>query len=72
MWYIGTKQECIDYNNLVILGENYKGDTNTWSEIVDHPDIEDLSAVQVNYSYDSDMETIEDIITEWFSGMLFR
>ena len=37
-WYIGTQQECEDYNSYVTEQENYPGpDTNMFSVLTPHP-----------------------------------
>ncbi|RAK21610.1 hypothetical protein B0I03_10542 [Flavobacterium aquaticum] len=57
MWYKGTQQECIDYNQLVIENENYQEGTDNWSDIY-YNEITDEYFISVNFKYPSSMEIV--------------
>ena len=64
-YYIGTNQECVDYNQEVTVGENYHSTTTRWSDIIENP-------TQVQYAivkhdkYHSDMEEVEVLPESWY------
>ena len=64
-YYIGTNQECVDYNQEVTVGENYHSTTTRWSDI-----IENLTQVQYaivkHDNYSSDMEEVEVLPENWY------
>lgn len=64
-YYIGTKQKCEDYNQLVTEGENYQGSTTSWASIVHHPTIEDKCAIVKHENYNAAMEEVEVLSEDW-------
>ena len=68
MWYTGTTQQCNDYNDMVTLNENYQGLTTQWDEVINHPTITDLSAINKNNVYPSElMDEIETLPEDWYN-----
>jgi hypothetical protein len=64
-YYIGTKQECEAYNQIVTDGENYQGTTARWSEPIEHP-TQVLYAIVKHDNYSSDMEEVEVLPENWY------
>jgi hypothetical protein len=66
MYYISeNKTNLENYNQLVNNGENYKGTTNNWGEVIKHFELE-LYAIIVNDKYTSRLEIIENL-EGWFN-----
>lgn len=65
-YYIGTEQECKDYNNLVVANENYNGTTTNWSDILQNNSNPNEYAVFVNTKYSSSMDYIERLPDTWY------
>jgi len=66
MYYIGTLQQCIDYNDQVTLGEKYKSSTVRWENVRNHKNGIDF-AILKHDNYESDMEQIENL-DNWFNN----
>lgn len=66
MYYIGTKQQCEDYNQEVADGENYQGTTIMWASVIEHP-TENKFAILANKKYTSDLETVEKLGSDWYN-----
>lgn len=65
MYYIGTKEQCEDYNSQVTIGEEYDGvDTIKWHTPIAQPK-GDLYAVKKHESYSSEMNELNSI-REWY------
>jgi lysylphosphatidylglycerol synthetase-like protein (DUF2156 family) len=64
MYYIGTKQECEDYNNQVTLGERYKFSTVRWENVSHHKNGIEF-AIFKHKNYESEMQTIDKIPDSW-------
>ena len=69
IYYIGTKQQCEDYNQEVTHGENYRGGTTTWANILEHP-TESKCAIVAHEKYPSQLETIESLNQDWYADLL--
>ena len=67
MYYIGTKQECEDYNAKVTLGENYQGLTTSWANVTSNQNGQGF-AILKHESYESDMTLIDKIPDGWFNN----
>lgn len=68
MWYTGTTEQCINYNDYVTENENYNEGTLIWSEIINHPTITDLSAIAKNNTYPSnEMGENEELPEDWYN-----
>lgn len=65
MWYKGTEQECIDYNELVTSNENYQDTTNNWSDIY-YNDNTGEYIVSLNFKYSSTMEIVYELDETWY------
>lgn len=66
MYYIGTKQQCEDYNQEVTEGENYQGGTTTWASVTQHP-TENKCAIVAHEKYTSNLESLESLTQDWYS-----
>jgi hypothetical protein len=64
-YYIGTNQECEDYNQEVTVGENYHGTTTRWSDIIENPTQVQYAIVKHD-NYSSDMEEVEVLPENWY------
>jgi hypothetical protein len=63
MWYIGTKQHCIDYDNQVKISEKYfKGDN--WCTPTKHP-TKELYSIMAHDSYPSTMDKVKELGNDW-------
>lgn len=69
MYYIGTKEECEAYNNLVTTGEGYHGTTTSWGRVLEHP-TNDIFAIIKNDKYEAPLEqaTTEEI-SNWYQNV---
>ena len=67
-YYIGTLQQCEDYDRQVVIGEGYgrnPGDvTAKYAEPVKHP-TQNKYAILAHPSYQSDMEFVEQLTEDW-------
>jgi hypothetical protein len=63
-YYIGTKQECEDYDQVVTIGENYQGTTTSWASVIPHP-TEDKYAIVAHENYSSELEMLEVLTSNW-------
>ena len=68
MYYIGTKQQCEDYNQDVTLGQNYQGTTTQWASVIEHP-IENKCAIVAHENYSSELEQVETLSSDWFPNL---
>lgn len=59
-FYIGSKQECEDYNKQVTAGENYKPKTIQWSRVV-FDEYHNAYAIKKHENYLADMQEIENL-----------
>ena len=66
MYYIGTQQQCEDYNQEVTLGENYQGGTTTWASVIQHP-TESKYAIVAHEKYTSNLQSLESLTQDWYS-----
>ena len=64
-YYIGTNQECIDYNQEVTVGENYHSTTTRWSDIIENPTQVQYAIVKHD-NYSSDMQEVEVLPESWY------
>lgn len=58
MYYKGTEQECLDYNNQVTQGENYQGTTKRWANPIE---IEGSWYILKHEKYNSDLEVVNEL-----------
>lgn len=65
MYYFGTKQQCEEYDLLVTSNEKYSGKTSRWFEPKQHPS-QDLWCVKKHPDYDSEMEEMESLSSDWY------
>jgi hypothetical protein len=64
MYYIGTKQECQDYNNQVTLGEKYKSYTVRWENVIRNENGQGF-AILKHDNYESNMILVESLPNNW-------
>ena len=64
-YYIGTKQECEDYDQEVTIGENYQGTTTQWASVIEHA-AQEIYAIVKHDNYSSDMEEVEVLPENWY------
>lgn len=60
MYYIGTKQDCEDYNEKVNKGEGYNSTTRTWSKVIKHHNKE-IYAIRKHENYNDDLPIVDNI-----------
>lgn len=67
MYYISTNKSDLEaYNNLVSQGEHYDGLTTVrWANVIEHKD-GNLFAILKNDKYETDLETVEALSSDWF------
>lgn len=65
MYYIGTKQECIDYDTLVTQNENYAYEIDNWASPKKHP-TEEKWAIIAHLRYTSSMVSESTLDQSWF------
>jgi len=65
MYYIGTKQECIDYDTLVTQNENYAYEIDNWANPTKHP-TEEKWAIIAHLNYTSSMSSELSLDESWF------
>jgi hypothetical protein len=68
MYYKGTKEQCEDYNTKVTLGENYKGSTNNWANIISNKNGKGF-AILKHDKYESEMTLISKIPDSWYNNL---
>ena len=68
VYYIGTKQQCEDYNQDVTLGQNYQGTTTQWASVIEHPS-ENKCAIVAHENYSSELEQVESLSSDWFPNL---
>lgn len=70
MYYIGTKIECENYNDIVSQGQNYDGvKTVKWADIKNHYN-QDLYAIIAHENYPSELQTIENL-DGWYNPNIY-
>ena len=63
MWYTGTEQQCIDYDNKVKTSEKYfKGDN--WYTPTKHP-TKELYSIMANDKYPASMDKVKELGADW-------
>ena len=67
MYYVSTsKADLESYNNLVSIGEHYDGQTTVrWANVIEHKD-GNLFAILKNDKYETDLQTVENLSSDWF------
>ena len=69
-YYIGTKEEAENYDNIVTQGEGYNGTTTRWGEPRQHPTQLDLYSIIKHTSYDDTMQWVEVLDESWSQDIL--
>jgi len=69
-YYIGTKEQAENYDNIVTQGEGYNGTTTRWAEPRQHPTQLDLYAIIKHTSYDDSMQWVEVLDQSWSQDIL--
>lgn len=69
MYYIGTRQQCEDYNQEVTIAENYQGGTTTWASVIQHP-TENKCAIVAHEKYPSQLESLDVLTSDWYADKL--
>jgi len=64
MYYTGTKIECEDYDKLVTIGEDYRGSTLNWADVITHKDGNRFAIIKHD-NYNDEMDLIE-LTSEWY------
>ena len=65
-FYIGTYQECNEYDNLVTIGESYNKERGiNWGIIHEHPNQIDFSIIK-HPKYDAQMTEVDSLSDDWF------
>ena len=64
-YYIGTKEQAENYDNIVTQGEGYNGTTTRWAKPRQHPTQLDLYAIIKHTSYDDTMQWVEVLDESW-------
>jgi hypothetical protein len=65
MYYIGTKMDCLAYNDQVTLGEKYKSYTVRWENVVRNENGPGF-AILKHDNYESDMTLVDSLPDTWF------
>ena len=66
MYYIGTHNECQQYNELVTINSHYDGVyTKIWATLIQHPNGVDF-AVKKHPDYPSTMQEVSALPADWF------
>jgi hypothetical protein len=66
MYYKGTKEDCEEYNSVVVDGESYDGVyTIDWAKVIAHPNGADF-AIKAHDKYESLMSTLSNLGSAWF------
>lgn len=64
-YYIGTYDQCEQYNATVTTGERYQGETTRWANVQSHPS-EEQFAILKHKKYDSDeMQFVSELPDDW-------
>tara|TARA_R110000850_G_scaffold4647_1_gene20628 strand:+ start:49 stop:261 length:213 start_codon:yes stop_codon:yes gene_type:complete len=63
-YYIGTKTKCNNYDNKVIIGENYVSGDN-WANPIQHP-TSGKWAILKHDNYTSEMILESELSSDWF------
>lgn len=71
MIYIGTLEQCEQYDKKVTDGQNYQGVTTRWAVPKKHP-VEDLYCIVKHKNYESDMELVESLSDDWIKTEEFE
>jgi len=69
MYYKGTKEQCEDYNTKVTEGENYKGSTDIWANVISNQNGQGFAIIK-HENYESDITLIDKIPDSWFNEEL--
>lgn len=65
-FYIGTYQECLDYDKRVTKGESYSVERGiNWGIVYEHPNNTDFAIVK-HSDYESSMTFTESLPEDWF------
>jgi len=65
-FFIGTYQQCLDYDNQVTIGESYNQDRGiNWAIIHEHPNGTDF-AILKHDNYDAELTLVESLGNDWF------
>lgn len=69
MWYIGTEQQCLNYDAYVTANENYSGTTTNWYNPVKHKD-HDIFAIEKHEKYEAqeEMDLVESLPLDWWTN----
>jgi hypothetical protein len=66
MYYKGTKEQCQEYNSVVVIAEKYDGlHTTAWANIIAHPNGKDF-AIKAHLDYESSMSILSSLSSAWF------
>ena len=66
MYYTGTQEECLAYNEQVKVGEGYDGVyTTDWATVIAHPNNTDY-AILKHPSYEAELTLEETLGDDWF------
>jgi hypothetical protein len=66
MYYTGTKEQCEEYNSLVVSGEKYDGIfTTDWANLIAHPS-QDKFAILVHSNYTAELTLVDSLSSDWF------
>lgn len=64
-YYIGTHNECQQYNELVTFSNNFGSVTDVWATLVQHPNGVDF-AIKKHPKHDSAMKEVNALPADWF------
>ena len=64
MYYIGTEQECLDYDAYVTSNKNYAYPTDNWANPKKHP-TEEKWAIIANSAFTSSLQSVEVLDESW-------
>jgi hypothetical protein len=64
MYYIGTKTDCLAYNDQVTLGEKYKSSTVRWDNFIRNENGQGF-AILKHDNYESNMILVESLPDTW-------
>ena len=64
MYYKGTKEQCVAYNEEIKLRKNYQGTTTKWADIISNRE-ETEFAIFKNNSFESEMKELETLPENW-------
>ena len=67
MYYKGSKNDCKDYNDFVVIGEKYQSSTNSWADVIRNNNGQGF-AILKHKNYQSDMTLIDKIPDSWFNN----